>query len=406
MAMPTTQSTPPETQKKESPRKSQTPVKALHEYRQSVWLDYIQRCMIRSGELLRLIEEDGIRGVTSNPAIFQKAIASTTDYDKLLSTLSLGADQDALALYEQLAIEDIKAAADILKPLYESSHYKDGYVSLEVSPYLADDGEQTLEEARRLWYEVKRPNLMVKVPATPAGIPVIEQLISEGINVNVTLLFSQSAYLEVAEAYVSGLESFANAGGDVKKVASVASFFISRIDTAVDTMIAKKLQTIKEKAIEGDDTKENHEASARLKSLQGKVAIANAKLVYQEYLKLCESSRWQALAKQGAQPQRLLWASTGTKNPQYSDVLYMEALIGPNTVNTTPPHTLSAFIDHGQPSVSLTTDIDSAKAVMANLSAAEIDFSFVTNKLLREGIQIFQQAFDQLLEAVEQKVKN
>lgn len=372
---------------------SPTPVKTLHDYGQSVWLDYIQRCMIRSGELHRLIEQEGIRGVTSNPAIFQKAITGTTDYDETLSALSTGPDQDALSLYEQLAIEDIQAAADILKPLYDSSHRQDGYVSLEVSPYLANDAEQTLEEARRLWYEVSRPNLMVKVPATTAGIPVIQQLISEGINVNVTLLFSQAAYLEVAEAYIAGLETFAEAGGDVSKVASVASFFISRIDTAVDALISQKLEAV------GD----NRGAVALLESLQGQVAIANAKLAYQEYLKLCKSDRWQVLLKQGAQPQRLLWASTGTKNNAYSDVLYMEALIGPDTVNTTPPATLSAFIDHGQPRISLDTDIESAQTIMTSLPKADIDFQAVTDELLKQGVQIFQQAFDQLLEAIEQK---
>ena len=373
---------------------SKAPLQTFHtQYGQSVWLDYIQRCMIRSGELSRLIEEDGIRGVTSNPAIFQKAIAGTADYNETLKALAADPKQEAIDRYEQLAIEDIQAAADILKPLYYQSSRQDGYVSLEVSPYLANDAEQTLEEARRLWLEVNRPNLMVKVPATAAGIPVIQQLISEGINVNVTLLFSQDAYLQVAEAYLSGLEAFAQAGGDISHVASVASFFISRIDTAVDGLIEKQLSAA------ADDTTE----TALLESLQGKVAIANAKLVYQDYIALCDSDRWAALAKGGAQPQRLLWASTGTKNPQYSDVLYIEELIGPDTVNTAPPGTLSAFIDHGKARTSLVEDVENSKDVMAGLANVNIDFRAITDQLLLQGVKVFQEAFDQLLQAIEEK---
>ncbi|MEL6814869.1 MAG: transaldolase, partial [Cyanobacteria bacterium J06598_3] len=373
----------------------QAPLKTLYaQHGQSVWLDYIQRCMIRSGELHRLIEEEGIRGVTSNPAIFQKAIAGTTDYDKTLTALAADPDLEAIDLYEQLAIEDIQAAADSLKPLYDKSNRQDGYVSLEVSPYLANDTEQTLEEARRLWAEVHRPNLMVKVPATAAGIPVIQQLISEGINVNVTLLFSQEAYRQVADAYLTGLETFAKAGGDVSQVASVASFFISRIDTAVDGLIAEKLVVVA-----GDIR-----ATALLESLQGKAAIANAKLAYKDYVHLCFSDRWTALAQRGAQPQRLLWASTGTKNPHYSDVLYIEELIGPDTVNTTPPGTLSAFVEHGKARASLAEDVEAANVVIASLGKVDIDFSAITDRLLLQGVQVFQQAFDQLLQAIEEKV--
>ncbi|MEO1392200.1 MAG: bifunctional transaldolase/phosoglucose isomerase [Cyanobacteria bacterium J06634_5] len=371
----------------------QTPVHVLHQLGQSVWLDYIRRSMIQSGELRRLVEEDGIRGVTSNPAIFQKAIAGSTDYDEALAALEQDHDQEAITLYEQLAIEDIQAAADILRPLYDKSHREDGYVSLEVSPYLADDAEQTLIEARRLWQEVSRPNLMVKVPATPACIPVIQQLISEGINVNVTLLFSQAAYRQVAEAYLTGLETFAANGGDVSHIASVASFFISRIDTAADDLLAKR-----QKEFAGNDEK-----VILLKSLEGQVAIANARLTYQKYLALYDSERWQALAELGAHPQRLLWASTGTKNPQYSDVLYIEELIGANTVNTTPPSTLAAFSDHGQPRSSLTEEIDIAQEILACLPEVLIDFNSITDHLLAQGVQLFQQAFDQLLSAVEKK---
>lgn len=370
-----------------------TPIKALHQLGQSVWLDYIRRSMIHSGQLARMIKEDGIRGVTSNPAIFQKAIAGSTDYDAALTALEKDHDQVAIALYEQLAIEDIQAAADVLRPLYDQSDREDGYVSLEVSPYLANEAEQTLSEARRLWQVVNRPNLMVKVPATPACIPVIGQLISEGINVNVTLLFSQQAYLQVAEAYLLGLERLSAKGGDVSKMASVASFFISRIDTAIDDLIAKR-----QKDFAGNQAKD-----ILLKSLEGQVAIANARLTYQKYLQICNSDRWQALAKKGARPQRLLWASTGTKNPKYSDVLYMEELIGTDTVNTTPPSTLAAFSDHGQARNSLTEELDIAAEIIACLPEVLIDFRSVTDYLLQQGVELFQQAFDQLLSAVEKK---
>ncbi|MEO0771010.1 MAG: bifunctional transaldolase/phosoglucose isomerase, partial [Cyanobacteria bacterium J06649_4] len=345
------------------------------------------------GELKRLVEEEGIRGVTSNPAIFQKAIAGSTDYNEAIAALEKAHDRDPIELYEQLAIEDIQAAADILKPLYDESNREDGYVSLEVSPYLANDAQNTLVEARRLWQAVERPNLMVKVPATPACIPVIQQLISEGINVNVTLLFSQSAYLQVAEAYISGLETFAANGGDLGRVASVASFFISRIDSAIDDLIMNR-----QKDFSGNDQK-----VILLKSVEGQVAIANARLTYQHYLSLCRSERWQALASKGAQPQRLLWASTGTKNPYYSDVLYMEELIGTDTVNTTPPVTLAAFKDHGKPRKSLTEEIDIAEEIIACLPEVMIDLQSVTDHLLRQGVQLFQQAFDSLLSAVEKK---
>lgn len=316
-----------------------TPVQKLHSLGQSTWLDFIRRSMLDSGELKRMVDVEGVRGVTSNPAIFQKAIAGSTDYDAAIAALEKDHDRDPIDLYEQLAIEDIKAAADILRPLYDASERVDGYVSLEVSPYLAEDAEQTLVEARRLWQAVDRPNLMVKVPATSACIPAIQQLIAEGINVNVTLLFSQTAYLQVADAYLVGLETLAANGGDVSKVASVASFFISRIDSAVDNLIAKRQR----------DFAGNDEKIILLKSVEGQVAIANARLAYQKYLALCNSQRWQALAAQGARPQRLLWASTGTKNPNYSDVLYVEELIGADTVNTIPPSTFSAFCDHGEP---------------------------------------------------------
>ncbi|MEL6470415.1 MAG: bifunctional transaldolase/phosoglucose isomerase [Cyanobacteria bacterium J06623_4] len=370
-----------------------TPVQKLHSLGQSTWLDFIRRSMLDSGELKRMVDVEGVRGVTSNPAIFQKAIAGSTDYDAAIAALEKDHDRDPIDLYEQLAIEDIKAAADILRPLYDASERVDGYVSLEVSPYLAEDAEQTLVEARRLWQAVDRPNLMVKVPATSACIPAIQQLIAEGINVNVTLLFSQTAYLQVADAYLVGLETLAANGGDVSKVASVASFFISRIDSAVDNLIAKRQR----------DFAGNDEKIILLKSVEGQVAIANARLAYQKYLALCNSQRWQALAAQGARPQRLLWASTGTKNPNYSDVLYVEELIGADTVNTIPPSTFSAFCDHGEPRNSLTEEIDIAEEIIACLPEVMIDLQSVTDHLLQQGVQLFQQAFDKLLSAVAKK---
>jgi transaldolase len=332
----------------QTPRSITNPLQTLHTYGQSVWLDYIRRSSITSGELQQMVAAGEIWGVTSNPAIFEKAIAGSTDYDDALQSLEAQQDQDAISLYEQLAITDIQATADILRPIYDQTHWRDGYVSLEVSPYLASDPEQTLVEAHRLWKRVDRPNLMIKIPATPAGIPVVQQLISEGINVNVTLLFSQAVYEQVAEAYISGLERYASQGGDVSRVASVASFFISRIDSAIENQIAARLK------IRADQKDE-------LKYLLGRVAIANAKLAYQRYQKLYQSDRWQLLAAQGAQTQRLLWASTGTKNPLHSDVLYVEELIGADTVNTIPPATLAAFREHGELAETLTEDVNAAQ---------------------------------------------
>jgi transaldolase/glucose-6-phosphate isomerase len=367
-------------------------LQALQSYGQSVWLDYIRRSLISSGELQHLIDEDGLRGVTSNPSIFEKAIAGSTDYDGALTTIAQSHDRDVMSLYETFAIADIQAAADTLKPIYEKTNRRDGYISLEVSPYLANDTHQTISEARRLWQEVDRPNLMIKVPATAAGIPAIQQLIGEGINVNVTLLFAQEVYEQVTNAYITGLELLATKGGDISRIASVASFFVSRIDTAIDNQITAQLKTVTDTA-----------QSDLLKGLLGKVAIANAKLAYQRYQTIYQSSRWQKLANQGAQTQRLLWASTGTKNPQYRDVRYVEELIGSDTVNTIPPATLSAFRDHGHPRSSLMEGLDEAQATLANLQQAGISLQQVTDQLLTEGLQLFRDAFDQLLSAVEAK---
>src|SRR5208282_3678646 len=304
-------------------------LKELQNYGQSVWLDYIRRDLFSSGELKRMIAEDGLRGMTSNPAIFEKAIAGSDLYSDLLKSLASRTDLDAKGRYEILAIRDIQDAADALRPVYDSTRRRDGYVSLEVSPYLARDTQGTLEEARRLWKTVGRENLMIKVPGTEEGIPAFRQLISEGININVTLLFAQEVYARVAEAYIAGLEQLAARGGDVSRSASVASFFISRIDSSIDAMVAARLKTAK-----------SAQEQEQLKSLLGKVAIANGKQTYASYQKIFSGPRWQALAVKGAQTQRVLWASTSTKNPNYSDVLYVDELIGSDTVNTIPPATL------------------------------------------------------------------
>ncbi len=375
--------------------KAVNPLKQLLKYGQSVWLDYIRRNLITSGELKRLIEQDGLRGMTSNPSIFEKAIAGSTDYTDFLNSLRDRTDLDAKARYELLAIRDIQDATDLMRPVYDSAKRKDGFVSLEVSPYLANDTQGTIAEARRLWKSVSRDNVMIKVPGTPEGLPAIKQLISEGMNINVTLLFSQQVYEQVAEAYIAGLEQLSANGGDLSRVASVASFFISRIDTLVDSIVNDKLKTEKDPA-----------RQALLKSILGKVAIANGKLTYQRYQKIFSGLRWDALAKKGAQTQRVLWASTSTKNPNYRDVLYVEELIGKDTVNTIPPATFDAFRDHGKLRESLTEDIPAAQETMDSLDKAGISIKEVTDKLTRDGVKLFADAFDQLLAAVEKSSKS
>jgi transaldolase/glucose-6-phosphate isomerase len=370
--------------------KAANPLKHLLTFGQSIWLDYIRRDLLKGGELQRLIDEDGLRGMTSNPAIFEKAIGDSNLYQDFLDTFASRTDLDAKGRYELLAIRDIQDAADLLLPVYKSTKRRDGYVSLEVSPYLANDTDGTLAEARRLWTSVARENLMIKVPGTPAGIPAFRQLISEGINVNVTLLFAQDVYEEVAAAYIDGVERFAATGGDVGRIASVASFFISRIDSLVDSIATDKLKT------ESDPVRK-----AKLQSIQGKVAIANGKLTYEAYEKIFSTPRWEALAAKGAQTQRVLWASTSTKNKAYRDVIYVEELIGPDTVNTVPPATLDAFRDHGKGRQSLTEDLDGARKVMSDLAAAGISMKEVTDKLTTDGVKLFADAFDKLLEAVE-----
>jgi transaldolase / glucose-6-phosphate isomerase len=367
--------------------KETNPLRSLASFGQSVWLDYIRRSLITSGELKRLVVEDGLRGVTSNPAIFEKAIVGSTDYQAVIESKE-SATLDAKALYEKIAVKDVQDAADILRPVYDESKQRDGYVSLEVSPLLARDTAGTLEEARRLWKAVSRPNLMVKVPATPEGILAIRQLISEGINVNVTLLFSPGVYEKVARAYIEGLSERAASGGDVSRIASVASFFISRIDTAIDAQIASQLKTTTDPA-----------QRARLGALAGKVAIASAKLAYHRFSELYSGAAWQALADKGAQPQRLLWASTSTKNPNYRDVIYVEELIGPSTVNTIPPATLNAFREHGRLRASLTEDVEGAADTVEGMERAGISIKSVTDTLLKDGLQLFVDAFEKLLNA-------
>lgn len=371
---------------------SSNPVQALQKYGQSVWLDYIRRSLITSGELQRMVDAGEVWGVTSNPSIFEKAIAGSTDYEEALTAIENRQDKDAMSLYEELAIADIQATADILRSVYEQTNKRDGYISLEVSPYLAYDTEQTVAEARRLWQAVGRSNLMIKVPATPAGISAIEQLIGDGINVNVTLLFSQEVYEQVANAYIAGLEALAAKGGDVSQVGSVASFFISRIDTAIDNNINARLKTATDKDERG-----------LLNIMLGRIAIANAKTTYARYQEIYQSQRWQSLATKGAQTQRLLWASTSTKNPKFSDVLYVEELIGRDTVNTIPPATLAAFRNHGQLRPSLTEHLDIAQETMLKPQRANISWQQITDRLLAEGVQLFMDAFDQLLSAVEKK---
>jgi transaldolase / glucose-6-phosphate isomerase len=367
------------------------PLRMLQEYGQSVWLDFVSRELLRTGQLSKLINEDGLRGVTSNPSIFEKAIGHGDDYDELIAAAQQNGDLDPGALFEELAVHDIQEGADALRPVYHQTQGRDGFISLEVSPYLAMKTHETIEEARRLWREVGRDNLMVKVPGTKAGLPAIRTLIGEGININVTLLFSQAVYAEVADAYISGLETFAKKGGDPHKVASVASFFVSRIDTLVDEALDRRIATA--------DPAEK----AGLAELRGKVAIANARLAYQYYKKLYAEERWQRLAQQGAQTQRLLWASTGTKNKAYSDVLYVEELIGADTVNTMPPATMDAFRDHGRLRASLDEGAAGAKAIMEALPSAGISIDAATAKLVDDGVRLFADAADQLYGAVQRK---
>ena len=356
-----------------------TKLHELAELGQSIWLDYISRSLIASGELQKLVDQ-GLRGVTSNPSIFEKAIAGSADYDEDLNRLVCDG-RSVAEIYEDLAMADIRSAADILRPVYEKSGGADGYVSLEVNPALAHDTGATIAEARRLFASLERPNVLIKVPATVAGIPAMETLIGEGINVNVTLIFSLEQYEAVATAYIAGLEKLALVGGDVGRVASVASFFISRVDTAVD------------KALEEIGNTE----------IQGKIAIDNAKIAYGRFREIFSSKRWEKLATGTARVQRPLWASTSSKNPAYPDTLYVDNLIGPDTVNTLPPATLDDFLDHGKVATTVETDVDGARMRMAEVAELGIDLDAITNKVLDDGVKSFAKSFDALLGSITEK---
>ena len=362
----------------------ENPLKQLARYGQSIWLDYIRRSLMASGDLRRMVEEDGLGGMTSNPSIFEKAMGGA-EYADYLAELRKDKTLDAKGIYEGLAIRDIQDAADVLRPVYDRTKKHDGYVSMEVSPYLANKTQETIDEALRLWKAVDRPNLMIKIPGTPAGVPAIETVLREGVNVNVTLLFSQDMYEEVAWAFVRALEQRAAKGQDLAGIAGVASFFVSRIDAAVDALIDERLP------------KAAPEQKKLMESVRSKVAIANAKLAYVRYQRIFSGPRWEALAAKGAQTQRLLWASTSTKNPKLRDVLYIEELIGKDTVNTIPPATYDAFRDHGLPRTSLTEDVEGASGVMANLEASGISIDTVTGDLVTAGVKQFEDAFGKLL---------
>jgi transaldolase/glucose-6-phosphate isomerase len=366
------------------------PLKLLEQLGQSPWLDFIERKFLQDGSLQKLIDRDGLKGVTSNPSIFEKAMGHGTNYDPGFKKLAERGDLDAQTIYETLAIQDIQYAADLLRPVYDRTNKVDGYVSLEVSPYLALRTQETITEARRLWKLVGRDNLMVKVPGTTEGTRAISTLISEGMNINVTLLFSQQAYKDVAEAFIAGLEQFKASGGDVSRVASVASFFVSRIDSQIDKEIDDRIK------LGGADV-------ATLKRLRGKVAIANAKLAYQHYVELTGSDRWKTLAAAGAMPQRLLWASTGVKDKAYPDTLYVEQLIGRDTVNTMPPATMDAYRDHGHGKEALTVGLEGAKEILAVGIRLGLDLDGVTHALVQDGVKQFAKAADDLLGAVAAK---
>jgi len=354
-------------------------VKQIHDFGQSIWLDFIDRKIINTGELKKLVEEDGVRGVTSNPAIFEKAISSSADYDADISELSKG-DKTNEEIFFGLAVSDIKLACDLLRPVYDEEVVgADGYVSLEVSPFLALDTEGTIKQALELWKAVDKENVMIKIPGTEPGLPAIQKAIAEGLNINVTLLFGLDRYEAVTEAYISGLEERAEKGLPIDKISSVASFFLSRIDVLVDPMLDEK----------------------GLGELKGEVAIASAKKAYEIYKRVFSTERWKKLADKGAVPQRLLWASTSSKNPAFKDTKYVEALIGPDTVDTIPLETLEAYRDHGDPASRLEDDLDKATEILETIKAAGIDIDAVTKQLEEEGIDKFNKPFEKLLQAIE-----
>ena len=371
----------------------QNPLRELNKLGQSVWQDYIRRGELLSGDLKRLIDEDGLSGVTSNPSIFEKAIAGSKDYDESIRKF-VAEGLEGPKLFERLAVEDIQMTCDLLRPTYDSCQGRDGFVSIEVSPKLARDTQGTIAEARRLWSSVNRPNLLVKIPGTKEGLPAVEQALAEGININITLLFAVERYVEVAQAYIAALEKRAREAKPVERIASVASFFVSRIDTLVNDLLGARLQAAQSPA-----------ERAKIEGLIGKVAIANAKAAYQDYKKIFSSSEFQALTQKGARAQRLLWASTSTKDPKYRDVLYVETLIGADTVNTMPPATMAAFRDHGKARLTLEEDVEEARRVLSSLSGVGVDFAAVTRKLEEDGIQLFAQAYHNLLKGLTEKRK-
>jgi transaldolase len=359
-------------------------------------MDNLNRTLIQSGELKQMIEERGIVGITSNPAIFEKAIVGNAVYDADIEA-GISAKKSVLEIYESLVFDDIRNACDLLRPVYDSSNGLDGYVSIEVPPNIANNTESTIEEARRYYAQIGRENVMIKIPGTKMGLPAVEQVISDGINVNVTLLFSVDSYVETAWAYIRGLEKRAEKGEDISKIASVASFFLSRIDSNIDARIDKKLS-------QGVD---DLNMEARLKAVKGKVAIANAKIAYQKYKEIIQSDRWKAVAEKGAKVQRLLWASTGTKDPHYSDVMYVDELIGPDTVNTLPPSTIEACADHCSPASRIETGVDEAYQLLESLKDADIEINLneVMDELLDDGIDKFVKPFESLMSSLDEKVQ-
>lgn len=367
----------------------ENPLLKVQTFGQSIWMDYLSRQVIASGELARLVKEDGLRGVTSNPAIFDKAIGGGNDYDDVIHTLSRKG-KSIEEIYQAITVDDIQRAADIFRPLYDKSGGMHGFVSLEVNPHLARDTEGTLAEARRLWEALDRLNVFIKVPATAEGLPAITQLISEGVNVNVTLLFGLPRYRKVAEAYIAGMEARASRGKRIDRIASVASFFLSRIDVLVDLELEKRMQ-------------KGGAAGELAKSLQGQVAIASAKEAYQIYKEIFHGERFQSLAEKGAAMQRVLWASTSTKNPAYADLKYVEPLIGPETINTLPPETIDAYRDHGNPAQQLEEGLDEARNVMSRLPESGIDIDALTRQLEEEGIEKFNKPYDSLMKTLEEK---
>jgi len=368
------------------------PLKRLELFGQSIWMDFISRSVITSGQLAKWISEDGVSGVTSNPSIFEKAIAETHDYDAAIDDL-LRRGKNSAEIYDALTISDIQQAADVFRPVFEQTKGADGFVSIEVSPYLADDTQSTIKEARRLWQTVNRPNIMVKIPGTEEGLPAIQQMISEGVNINITLLFGIPRYEQVIEAYLKGLEERATKGLPLENISSVASFFLSRIDVLVDPLLANL------------SANQSHETETLAHSLQGEVAIASAKIAYQTFTKSIESDRFQTLDKKGARKQRVLWASTSTKNPAYSDVKYVEPLIGRDTINTVPVETLDAYRDHGKPALRIHEELAHAHKVIESLEDLKINIDAVTQELEDEGVEKFSFSYQKLLACLDEKIR-